>query len=63
MTKLMHFDSVCPFLMCLETGPHSHEICPKCGAVWYGNIYCDECMNHADERLESWERKRLRYIG
>ena len=31
--QLMHFDGPCPFLTCLETGPHDHPICPDCGAV------------------------------
>lgn len=34
----------CPFLTCLETGPHEHPICPECRAVRYGNpLYCPTC--------------------
>jgi hypothetical protein len=47
--ETIHFDGVCPFLMCLETGPHDHPICPKCGAVRYGNIGCPECRAHHPE--------------
>lgn len=44
--KTMDFDGPCPFISCLETNPHSHPICPKCGAVKYGNAMCDECRKH-----------------
>lgn len=34
----------CPFLMCTETGPHEHGVCPDCEAVRYGNpFYCLTC--------------------
>lgn len=33
----------CPFLLCVQTGPHSHSICPECGAVRHGNIGCKTC--------------------
>lgn len=37
-------DGPCPFLTCLETGPHEHAVCPTCGAVRYGNpFYCQTC--------------------
>jgi len=42
----IHFDGPCPFLTCFEEGPHSHPVCPKCGAVRYGNLYCEECRSH-----------------
>lgn len=41
------FDGSCPFLTCLETGPHVHPVCPECGAVRYGNIFCGECRKQA----------------
>lgn len=43
MTETMHFDGMCPFLTCLETESHDHEICPECDAVRYGNFYCNTC--------------------
>jgi hypothetical protein len=42
--EAMHFDGLCPFLTCLELGPHDHPICPACGAVNYGNMFCDTCQ-------------------
>lgn len=46
------FEGPCPFLMCLAVGPHRHPICPKCGAVGYGNISCDECRRNVDIHKE-----------
>ena len=46
----IQFDGLCPFLTCLEEGPHSHPVCPTCGAVRYGNICCPECRSHEPER-------------
>ena len=45
----MQFDGPCPFATCLETGPHTHEICPACGAVRHGNLFCPECRKHMRE--------------
>lgn len=50
--KYVHFDGPCPFLMCLETGPHDHPICPDCGAVRYGNLFCKTCRSHWPEQLQ-----------
>lgn len=33
----------CPALTCLAEGPHCHMVCPKCGAVRFGNLYCETC--------------------
>ena len=56
--KTVDFDGPCPFLLCLEKGPHSHPICPKCGTIDYKNIYgktsCDFCKK---------KRRELREIG
>lgn len=49
MTKTVHFNGPCPYLLCLETGPHDHPICPECGAVRYGNIFCPTCREHWPE--------------
>ena len=46
------FDGPCPFLTCFKTEPHTHPICPACGAVRYGNLYCEECRSHWGDRLE-----------
>lgn len=43
----------CPFLTCLETGPHGHDVCPACGAVRFGNIGCRTCLLHAPISEES----------
>lgn len=44
--KGMAFDGPCPFLTCQKLGPHSHGICPKCGAVRFGNIFCETCEKY-----------------
>jgi hypothetical protein len=48
--KKMDFDGPCPFLTCFETLPHSHPVCPVCGAVRYGNINCSECKKHSKQK-------------
>ena len=52
MVQYMHFDGSCPFLLCLADCPHDHPICPKCGAVGYGNICCEECRRNTDIHKE-----------
>lgn len=52
MTETMHFDGPCPFLLCLAEVAHDHPICPRCGAVGYGNISCDECRKNVDINTE-----------
>jgi predicted amidophosphoribosyltransferase len=50
----------CPFLTCLETGPHEHPVCPDCEAVRYGNpFYCATCnavlnAEQAAHGLQPW---------
>ena len=40
----VRIDGFCPFLTCLQDGPHTHEVCATCGAVRHGNcFYCPEC--------------------
>lgn len=39
----LRFEGPCPFLTCRETGPHSHPVCPNCGAVRFGNLVCPTC--------------------
>lgn len=36
----------CPFLLCLERGPHEHAVCWLCEAVRYGNAFCPACRAH-----------------
>ena len=43
VVKTVEVDGYCPFLLCVRTGPHVHSVCPVCGAVRYGNMFCDEC--------------------
>ena len=40
------FNGPCPFLTCLETVPHSHPVCPTCGAVRFGNLGCQTCREY-----------------
>lgn len=40
--------STCPFLLCLVREPHTHPACPDCGAVRYGNLFCDTCRQLRD---------------
>lgn len=35
----------CPFLTCLVGQPHAHPVCPDCGAVRYGNAFCETCRD------------------
>lgn len=55
----VHFDGPCPFLTCLETGPHDHPVCPDCGAVDFGNFSCSTCQqnNRTAERIERYKRE------
>lgn len=48
----MHFDGVCPFVLCLETRPHDHPECPECGALRYGNSFCPTCRAYLEQ--EPW---------
>lgn len=41
-------DGPCPFLSCLEDGPHGHDVCPECFAVRYGNACCATCVKTWD---------------
>ena len=43
MENEIKFDGYCPFLGCIETGPHSHKVCQACGTVNYSNFYCSDC--------------------
>jgi len=47
--KTFEIESACPFLLCCQTGPHSHSICPECGTVRHGNIYCKNCRDYSEE--------------
>jgi hypothetical protein len=44
--EYQHSDGPCPFLTCLQTEPHDHPICPECGAVRWGNMFCETCRSH-----------------
>ena len=48
--KSIHFEGACPFLTCLETGPHDHEVCPVCDAVRYANLFCNTCRQKMNQR-------------
>lgn len=42
----VHFDGMCPFVSCLQTGAHDHACCPACGAVRFSNSDCTTCRAH-----------------
>lgn len=44
----VEFGGICNFLLCPEFGPHIHYICPECGAVKFGNIFCATCGGKHD---------------
>lgn len=46
------FDGPCPFLTCLAVSPHTHPICPDCGAVRYGNFFCPTCTAYCAAHSE-----------
>jgi hypothetical protein len=50
----VRFDGPCPFLTCLQTEPHDHPVCPDCGAVRWGNAYCETCRSH-------WPKERTAF--
>ena len=35
----------CPFLGCHVREAHEHPVCPDCGAVRYGNMFCQTCTS------------------
>jgi hypothetical protein len=47
------FENWCPFLFCTKSGPHEHEICPRCRCV----ISCDETKKYHDEKFCHLESK------
>lgn len=51
-------DGPCPFLTCLDTGPHGHDVCPDCSAVRFGNMCCATCVRSCD-RLSEETRAQL----
>jgi hypothetical protein len=53
MAKTITMTKWCPFLLCLKPVPHDHEICPECGAVRYGNLFCGTCQTLGKERREA----------
>lgn len=46
------FNGVCPILTCFAEGEHKHPICPACGAVGFGNIFCPTCRENIDIHRE-----------
>lgn len=50
--EYFEIDGTCPLLLCLAEGRHKHPICPKCGAVGFGNISCDVCKQNVDMEKE-----------
>ncbi len=52
----VHWDGPCPFLTCLEPGPHDYPVCPDCGTIRNGNINCRTCVSTWPDH---WESKRI----
>lgn len=50
----MYFDGSCPFLLCIEQEPHTHPICPLCGAVKFGNVCCETCRKNWEKELQKY---------
>jgi hypothetical protein len=50
-TPSVNLDGPCPFLTCLAPGPHSHPICPECGAVRFGNLFCPTCRANREAAI------------
>jgi len=55
--KTVHFDSVCPFLVCHASGPHDHPVCALCEAVNWGNMRCVECQRNRPQYNAQIEAK------
>lgn len=50
--KFLHFDGLCPFLLCLERASHDHPVCRACGTVNHSNYSgCETCR-----------KKRVTYV-
>jgi len=56
--EFLHYNRSCPFLICLETKPHRHPVCPKCGSVKFGNISCDVCSELDKRRYGAMEGRK-----
>lgn len=41
--RMHRFDAACPFILCFDTMPHAHPVCPQCDTVNLGNPDCDYC--------------------
>ena len=44
--ELIKLQGPCAFLTCTARGPHSHPVCPDCGAVRFGNAFCTTCRSN-----------------
>lgn len=58
--EFMDFDGQCPFLACVEDEPHKHAICPNCGAVRFGNLYCYACREYHEAVREELALEKMR---
>lgn len=47
--------------------PADYDICPECGAVSYGNLFCNRCRNVNNDRygwnLPPWPHKAMKPCG
>lgn len=44
------WDGPCPYVSCVEQGPHHHPVCATCGADNHGNASCATCVRARDPR-------------
>ena len=39
----------CPIIWCPLADAHEHKVCPGCGALEYGNVFCTACKKYWQE--------------
>ena len=61
---VMHYTEACCLARCHARGPHDHAICPRCGAVDFGNAYCQTCRATWDIGEQNGDlESRSRFAG
>lgn len=59
MGDVVTIDGPCPMLTCYQTRPHTHPVCPDCGATRYGNLLCATCKDRRAPTVAVEEFRRL----
>jgi hypothetical protein len=57
--EVCHIEGYCPFFCCVKTEPHDHSICPECGAVRHGNMFCETCRAYSKTEASHLEDGRM----